>query len=583
MIPFPSSLGAVVEITGLVSAPQLNGTHGRIEAGPNKDSGRICVRRCVDRVATLVKPDNLILLPMEVVAAAANPAPGDGTGCLGPLALDGVNHVPPGSALGRLPRHPLSKRLGGRLLEDDAQIDAAFNAMFNGDVIANYYPRVPGGESGEATVFETVFPVQGGDDFLAVFSLMHGRRGTMGSVVGTIAVREGIAGTCSILGKLSDRRMRSLMHRIMHFCIRSKHWTMDGHVSDAVCTSMGDIYGMGHYSHSMADQLDASIICCDMQTNGHTGCELTAEMSARKLYHHLYRLGEVLESSSRFAEGAGVYSDMAAMGGDDLAVVLISCGLAHKRAGDFVAAEARYLESLQVQSRDGSVTGSAIVAGNLAHTWSMLASLYHEEWEAHIEPPLLPRARMMLWALLYVAGGDFANPAFQAQNTGAGQVAKLGPQLVRSRILPPRMNRRSALTALVEIARASPERSGERDTFYQRLLSFGGPGLGLTQAQAGGKWSKADDVQASLETARKVTNTSECERLQTITMCDNPACQALKQAAQLLKCSGCKRASYCDHSCQRAHWDLHKKECAGRKKAQKKKKKKETEKKKGES
>ena len=578
MIPFPSSLGAVVEITGLVSAPQLNGTHGRIEAGPNKDSGRICVRRCVDRVATLVKPDNLILLPMEVVAAAANPAPGDGTGCLGPLALDGVNHVPPRSALGRLPRHPLSKRVskGGRLLEDDAEIDAAFNAMFNGDVIANYYQ--PDGGGGEATAFETVH-----GRFLAVFSLMHGRG--MGSVVGTIAVREGIAGTCSILGKLSDRRMRSLMHRIMHFCIRSKHWTMDGHVSDAVCTSMGDIYGMGHYSHSMADQLDASIICCDMQTNGRTGCELTAEMSARKLYHHLYRLGEVLESSSRFAEGAGVYSDMAAMGGDDLAVVLTSCGLAHKRAGDFVAAEARYLESLQVQSRDGSVTGSAIVAGILAHTWSMLACLYHEEWGAHIEPPLLPRARMMLWALLYVAGGDFANPAFQAQNTGAKQVAKLGPQLVRSRILPPRMNRKSALAALVEIACASPKRGGERDAFYQRLLSFGGPGLSFTRDNEGprGNWSKADAVQASLETARKVTDTSERERLQTITMCDNPACQALKQAAQLLKCSGCKRASYCDHSCQRAHWDLHKKECAGRKKAQKKKKEEEKEKKKGES
>ena len=38
-------------------------------------------------------------------------------------------------------------------------------------------------------------------------------------------------------------------------------------------------------------------------------------------------------------------------------------------------------------------------------------------------------------------------------------------------------------------------------------------------------------------------------------------CEQKDEGGKLLKCSKCHWALYCDASCQKAHWDIHKPEC----------------------
>lgn len=137
---------------------------------------------------------------------------------------------------------------------------------------------------------------------------------------------------------------------------------------------------------------------------------------------------------------------------------------------------------------------------------------------------------------------------------------------------PAELQQMSTATNRVTTSRA---RHPELDAFLRskggRIIDFVRllPGLGLPPAHLS---SPRTSVIQGLNTASAKATETLIDSTATFSKCMNPSCpfdeertvslQSAGKRSELLKCRSCKMARYCSASCQKAHWKVHKPQCA---------------------
>lgn len=217
--------------------------------------------------------------------------------CLRGLPLSGINKVPKDSVYGRLPRSPYLPRLhSAESCFDRQSIKNAFMSMFNGEFTVHWR------EEKDCLVLLGFVGFVDDDSLWGPLIRV--------TVSGTIAadpqVEDCTKSYFRILknafkGALTEGQRDTIAYRVLHRFLRAKGASLQADMADIACVQLKTNYSAT--SKRWKEGLDATIMTADIAINKDCSNERAARLFAY--------VGEYLEASGRFMEGANLYDEAA--------------------------------------------------------------------------------------------------------------------------------------------------------------------------------------------------------------------------------------------------------------------------------
>jgi hypothetical protein len=275
----------------------------------------------------------------------------------------------------------------------------------------------------------------------------------------------------------------------------------------------------------------------------------------------------VLEACGRFKEAADLYTEAArAMLGAGMvrrgriATHLCNAGLAHKRACQWDAAEALYVESLGLctaEDESGLLSAKPTLFNLVCLYDTVLASnasyrgaTPHQHRNLKLENVSVIQTSLM--SLLAVAGIDSTH------------VEMYGTATTVDLLLPAYQSQQTAVRTLIELTTLT-----DVPSFRAMLLSCGDPTKVAVsyESKPGTREQRAKERRFEARHEARVTarfsGAGQTPKEAALTIC--AFCDTKWNGMaddQLKRCAGCNKVAYCGRACQRAHWKTHKLSCA---------------------
>ena len=294
--------------------------------------------------------------------------------------------------------------------------------------------------------------------------------------------------------------------------------------------------------------MDARVVVCDIAFN--TG------QAVPSLSKYLNEVGEALETVGSFHVAGQVYEEAAethCTGNAHLDMqrdLYLNGGFAFKRNCEYDDSERLYVLSLY---KKWLYNRRKLKPKEMALAYSNLMMMYADRSRKDPVEKALLLLEPCLLVLFHFAGlekfDEFADEVRE-------RICIFGIQykvIIRKQL----QNKKSSFDVL-----QSAMGSGDVDTFHSKILACRDDAVSIQFETLGaippsklpGKDTKFNKESARSFEQSKVTAMAELRH------CSNPECSKMKPSNELMQCP-CHKVSYCQKSCQTAHWSVHRMLC----------------------